>query len=601
MTNLVNQNSFYSTDSNRSPLSSNYLKTVAFNKKLKLEKGGFLEQVEVAYETYGKLTAQQDNAILICHAITGDSHVAKHDKDDIVGWWDTVVGPCKYVDTNKYYIICSNILGSCRGTTGPHSINPSTQKIFGKDFPRITVGDMVTTQNWLIEFLGIDRLFCVIGGSLGGFQVLEWAVKFPEKVKGAVVLASSACLSSQALAFDIIGRNAIFRDPYYNKGQYYNQKNKPDDGLAIARMLGHITYLSKKSMQDKFDADRFSPQDIKTKFEKIFSVGSYLAHQSNKFVTRFDANSYIILSLAMDDFNLGGNKNKLQSQLKKTKCQWLILSYTSDWLFLSSQSKEIVNELVNLDKFVSYCNIPSNYGHDSFLLDSEAEKHGNLILGFFKSLSKDKLIKKKEKKIDSRKTSIFFKNRMDFQLILDLISPTAKVLELGCEDGKLLQRLNKNSIGIELEYRQVLATINKGLNVIHHDLNLGLTAFKNNKFDVAILSQTLQSITNVEFLLNEMLRVAKESIISFPNFAFRPLREIFYNQGRLPKAKGWYNYYWYNTPNKRFPSILDFQEFCQKRNIKIKTSIFLDSKSKTRIVENPNLNAENAVFLIAKK
>ena len=592
------------SDSIRSPLVSKFRKVVHLNGALQLESGENLLNVKVAYESYGKLNPKKNNAILVCHAISGDSHMAKHSQEkpdgeeDLVGWWDSVVGAGKYLDTNKYFVICSNILGSCRGTTGPHSINPKTKIAFGKDFPRITVDDMVQAQERLLTHLGIDSLLCVIGGSLGGFQALTWAVKFPKKVRGCIVLASSAYLNSQALAFDIVGRNAILQDPNYQDGQYYNSDKKPDVGLAIARMLGHITYLSRESMQEKFDADRFLPRDIATNFEKKFSVGSYLAHQGIKFVARFDANSYITLSLAMDSFNLGETKQKLKEQLAKSQCKWLLLSYTSDWLFPAKQSLEIVESLLALNKTVSYCNIPSIYGHDSFLLDSEANKHGSLITAFLTKLDGETVTAKKN--TPHQKTNTFLKQRMDFKLITELVPKESRVLELGCQDAGLLQLFSKDSLGIELDYSQVQSALSKGVEIIHHDLNFGLTSFNDKQFDLAILSQTLQSITNVELLLNEMLRVAEKSIVSFPNFAFKPLREMLFYKGRAPKAQGWYNYQWYNTPNSRFPSILDFQEFCKQKNIKICKSIFLDSESKKKIIKEPNLNADSALFLITK-
>ena len=569
-----------------------------------------LHNKEVGFEDYGKLNAEKKfccNTILICHAISGDSHVAKHSKMDIIGWWDNLVGAGKYIDTNQYYVLCTNILGSCRGTTGPHSIDPETGNPFGKNFPRITVEDMVEVQKRLLDALDIDSLHCVIGGSLGGFQAMQWAVQFPDRVKGCVVLASSAYLNSQALAFDIVGRNAILSDPNYADGQYYEKEKKPNVGLAIARMLGHITYLSKESMHEKFGQDRFLPRNISTSFEKKFSVGSYLAYQGDKFVERFDANSYVSLSLAMDTFNLGETPKKLKNTLNKTQCKWLIISYTSDWLFPANQSQEIVSSLLSLDKTVSYCNIPSNCGHDAFLLDSELEDHGSSIQAFLQKISGEVTFTVNSKPHHKQQaTSIFFDKRLDFQFIADLVSKNSKILDLGCQNGELLQLLHKTgkaklkTIGVELQFELVKESLKKGLEVIHSDINQGLSSFYNKQFDLVILSQTLQSITEVEYLIQEMLRIAKKSIVSFPNFAFRPLREMLYEQGRAPRAKGWYSYHWYDTPNSRFPSILDFQEFCEEKKIKIEKSIFLDSTSKKEIIKEANLNADSAVFVISK-
>lgn len=593
---------FHSSDSDRSGLVSSYCQTLHLAGCFPLELGGSLEGIDIAFETYGKLNSQKSNVILVCHAITGDSHLAKHHNEDIVGWWDSLVGDHKYIDTKKYFVICSNILGSCRGTTGPHSINPQTEKPYGKDFPRITIGDMVKAQKFFLEALKIKSLFCVIGGSLGGFQVLQWATHYPQMVKNCVLLASSAVLNSQALAFDIIGRNAIIRDPYYYQGQYYDKKKKPDVGLAIARMLGHITYLSKEAMEKKFESDRLQPKDISTDFEKIFSVGSYLAYQGDKFIERFDANSYITLSLAMDNFCLGKNKEELQKVLVKASCRWLVISFTSDWLFPAAQSKQIVESLLYLGKPISYCNIPSDCGHDAFLLKNELEDYGGAIQSFLKSSLQFAKPTPKTKPT-TKGTSIFFQDRIDFQTIAKFIPKKASLLDLGCEDGELLAFFNAKghqAIGIELDYQQVKLGLQKGLQIIHSDLNNGLQSFCDRQFSFAIVSQTLQSIHNVEYLLKEVVRVSHKAIVSFPNFAFLPLRKMLYFEGKAPKSKGWYDYEWYNTPNCRFPSILDFEELCYQMNITISAKIFLNSETKEIITKNANRDADNAIFVVEK-
>ncbi|MCK5114099.1 MAG: homoserine O-acetyltransferase, partial [Phycisphaerae bacterium] len=271
----------------------NCAQTVTFDAPMLLENGGELPNLTVVYETYGKLSPAKDNAIIICHALTGDSHVAAHDENDDPGWWDVVVGPGKSIDTEKFFVICPNVLGGCRGTTGPNSTNPATGKVWGRDFPNITIGDMVDAQNRLIEHLGIEQLLGVVGGSMGGHQAMSWGVKFPDKVRGAVLLATSPRLSTQSLAFDIVGRNSIRHDPNFNGGEFYDGGGRPITGLAIARMLGHITYLSPEAMTEKFEETRDQPRNLATRFEKEFSVGSYLAYKGLKFTERFDANSYL--------------------------------------------------------------------------------------------------------------------------------------------------------------------------------------------------------------------------------------------------------------------------------------------------------------------
>ena len=280
----MSQNILESSDSARHARPLRHAQSVTLDQPLELELGGRLASVTVAYETYGQLNAARSNAILLCHAISGDSHVARHDEQDDPGWWDILVGPGKPVDTDRFFVICPNLLGGCRGTTGPGSTDPATGQPYGRDFPTVTIGDMVEVQRRLVDHLGIGQLLAVVGGSLGGHQALTWAARFPERVQAVVPVATSPRLNSQALAFDVVGRNAIRRDPHYHGGQYYGEKHTPEVGLAIARMIGHITYLSQEAMTKKFDADRLRPRNVPTDFEKIFSVGSYLGLQGDRFV-----------------------------------------------------------------------------------------------------------------------------------------------------------------------------------------------------------------------------------------------------------------------------------------------------------------------------
>ena len=372
----------FDSDSARHARPLRYAQTVAFDRALDLEMGGQLPSVTVAYETYGQLNAAKDNAVLVCHAISGDSHVAKHDDEDDPGWWDVVVGPGKPIDTSRHFVICPNLLGGCRGTTGPGSVNPATGKPYGRDFPTITIGDMVEVQRRLLDHLGIETLRAVTGGSMGGHQALMWATRFPKRVRGVIALATSPRLTSQALAFDVVGRNAIRRDPHYHGGQYYEEKHGPEVGLAIARMIGHITYLSREAMKQKFGDNRLQPREVATDFEKTFSVGSYLGHQGTKFVERFDANSYIALSTAMDLFDLGGTPSELADTFRDTKSRWLVISFSSDWLFPPDQSGDIVHALIANNAPVSYCNVQSDCGHDAFLLPNEIASYGELIRAF---------------------------------------------------------------------------------------------------------------------------------------------------------------------------------------------------------------------------
>ena len=339
---------------------------------LQLDSGNTLGPITVAYETYGTLSAQRDNAIFVCHALTGDAHAAgRHSADSRKpGWWDDFIGPGKGLDTDKYFIICANVLGGCQGTTGPGSVDPQTNARYCMTFPMITVGDIVSVHAALVKHLGIDRLLAAIGGSLGGMQVLEWAARFPEQLDAAVVLASAGNLSAQGIAFNAVGRRAISTDPQFDGGRYYEGEG-PRYGLALARMIAHITYLSEASIELKFgrrlqDSDEFAFDLLK---ETEFQIESYLHHQGKRFVERFDANSYLCLTKAMDYFNLEDRYGSFDDALGRSDARFLIVSYTSDWLFPSEQSKQLVASLVKRGKHATYAEFSSPFGHDSFLIE----------------------------------------------------------------------------------------------------------------------------------------------------------------------------------------------------------------------------------------
>ncbi len=601
----MSESFFQSSDSIRSSRPLLYAQTAHFSGPLPLELGGCLPEVTLLYETYGRLNAAKDNAVLLCHALSGDSHVARHDGRDDPGWWDIAVGPGKCIDTDKYFVICPNVLGGCRGTTGPNSINPATGQPYGQDFPIITIADMVEAQKLLIDFLGIEQLIAVIGGSMGGMHVLQWAYAHPEKLRGAIALATACRLTSQALAFDVIARNAIRRDPCFRDGDYYQQENGPQVGLALARMLGHITYLSPESMRQKFEADRLSPRDVQTQFEKTFSVGSYLAHQGDKFVERFDANSYLTLSMAMDLFDLGNTHNDLVATLQSSLCDWLVVSYTSDWLFPPEQSRRIVDALLAAGKTVSYCNVNSSCGHDAFLLEDNLPSYGELIRSFLYNQHTGKAwIRSGVEEPAPGPTSIYHAQRLDHMRLAELIPPGASVLDLGCGRGTLLALLKQKNhdriLGVEWDEQAVLACVRKGIPTIHADLNLGLKMFADQQYDYVILSQTLQAIKDVERVISEMLRVGRNAILSFPNLAYSKLRRMLYEQGKAPVATGLLRHQWYNTPNIRFLSISDFEDFCRDQDISIHQRICLDTEAGTEIEDNHNLLADMAIYTLSR-
>jgi homoserine O-acetyltransferase len=337
---------------------------------LRLDSGGTLDRFEIAYKTYGTLNAARSNAVLVCHALTGDQYVAsRHPRTGKPGWWETVIGPGRPVDTNRYFVICSNVLGGCMGSTGPASLNPKTGRVYGLDFPVITIGDMVQAQARLIDHLGIADLFCVIGGSMGGMQVLEWAAAFRDRVYTVMPIATTPRHSSQNIAFHEVGRQAVMADPEWRGGRYLDAGTNPSKGLAVARMAAHITYLSELALHRKFGRNLQDRDKLAFGFDADFQVESYLRHQGVTFVDRFDANSYLYITRAMDYFDLAADHGGvLANAFQGTKARFCVISFTSDWLYPTRESRAIVQALNAVAANVSFVEIESDKGHDAFLL-----------------------------------------------------------------------------------------------------------------------------------------------------------------------------------------------------------------------------------------
>jgi len=347
--------------------------------QMKVDNGGKLGPVTLAYEIYGELNREKDNAVLIVHAFSGDAHAAGFYKDEAKpGWWDSMIGPGKAFDTNRYFVICSNIIGGCKGSTGPSSINPETGKPYALSFPMITVNDIIRAQKYLISHLGISKLLSICGGSMGGMQVLQWVASYPEMVHSAIPIATTLKHSPQQIAFDEVGRQAVMADPDWLEGNYYGKK-QPEKGLAVARMIGHITYMSDKSMENKFSR-RLKDKNYSFTFKTDFEVEGYLHYQSDNFVKRFDANSYLYITKAMDYFDL--SEGKLGAKNNKIDTRFLVIAFKSDWLYPAYQSLEIVEQLKKQYADVTYCEIKSTYGHDAFLL--EVNEQTRLIKHFLK-------------------------------------------------------------------------------------------------------------------------------------------------------------------------------------------------------------------------
>jgi len=583
------------------------VRLVEADEPLELACGKKLGPIDVAYETYGRLNEAGDNVILICHALSGDAHVAGyHSEDDKKkGWWDEQVGPGKAVDTDKYFIICSNFLGGCSGTTGPSSINPQTNKPYGLDFPMITIADMVRVQKLLLDKIGIKQLLSVIGGSMGGMQVLQWAVEYPDFIKSAIPVATTTHLGPQAIAFDAVGRNAILADGDFADGQYGAGKG-PDRGLAMARMIGHITYLSEQGMREKFGRQLRSSQRYSYDFNYEFAVETYLDYQGQSFVERFDANSYLYITKAMDYFDLKKDYGSLKRAFANTNSRFLVVSFTSDWLFTPGQSKDIVDALLANGKDVSYCNIGSGYGHDAFLL--EPETLGSFISGFLSATHRpgEREAHNLESIRKHRGISEFERarrSRVDYALIEGLIEPNSSVLDTGCGDGELLANLvadkNIRAEGIEISQELVLACVNQGLPIIHHDVELGLGCYADKQFDYVILAQTVQALKDPEKVFKELLRIGRKVIVGFPNFAHWRCRAQLFFIGRAPVTRQ-LPFGWHNSPNIHFLSLNDFDKFCRDLGAKVEKRIPLVKNRLSPVRFAPNFFAEQAIYVTSK-
>lgn len=357
---------------------------VHFDFPLQLTSGKQLDTFSIAYETYGTLNAAADNVILICHALSGDSHVAGYyttNPTEKPGWWDEAVGPNKMFDTNRFFVICSNVIGGCQGSTGPSSPAPDGAP-YAMRFPIVTVQDMVRAQKYLLDYLGVSELLAVVGGSMGGMQALSWAVEYPDMVRSCIFLASTMRSSAQQIAFNEVGRQAIYADPNWDSGNYYDDDHpKPKNGLSVARMVGHITYMSELSMEEKFGRSWQDDGKGEPSFDSPdFAVESYLRYQGEKFVDRFDANSYLYITKALDLYDVAEGYHSAHQALDRTKCNFLVASFTSDWLYTIGQSLELVRTLLDLRRPVDHHHINSHFGHDSFLVEVELMTH---IVGDF--------------------------------------------------------------------------------------------------------------------------------------------------------------------------------------------------------------------------
>lgn len=558
------------------------------------EGGGKLLKLQIAYESYGGLSTNRDNVVFVCHALSGDAHVAGYHtlEDKHPGWWDDMVGPGKGIDTNRYHVICANILGGCKGTTGPSSIDPETGRPYGSSFPAITIRDIVRAHYMLLNHLGIKRVHAVIGASFGGMQVLEWSILYPDVVDRCICIASAASLSTQALAFDIVGREVITSDPAWSGGDYYGTGKIPKDGLAAARMIGHITYLSPEIMAVKFGRRKRASEPAE-RFKTLFEVERYLQYQGEKFVERFDPNSYLHITHAMDSYDLSEQYGDLPSAFRGVNSRFLVLALSSDWLFPPEQSLEIANALAKAGKRISYCLLKAPSGHDAFLVDIE---HLSRAI---------KTFMKKETVASSASVTKPAK-RADHQRISGMIQPKSRVLDLGCGDGDLLALLaslrNTTGLGVDIDINHLIAAMDLGLDVFHADIDEDLSMIPDNSYDYVVLSQTLQVVRKPRDVLREMLRIAREGIVSFPNFGCWTNRLRLGLIGRMPKSRE-LPFEWYDTPNIHLASFRDFMQLCREDHLRVVKVVPIADSMLGRLLIKlglRNLGAERVLVKIAR-
>ena len=579
-------------------------KTFVCSTRFSLSNGQFLDGFQLRYECYGELNPAKDNAIYICHALTGDHHVAGiyHAKDDKPGWWNHVVGPGKPLDTNRFFIVSSNCLGGCRGSTGPSSHRPDASgEPYGASFPDLSIRDMVRAQRALIDHLGITGLHAVVGGSMGGMQALQWVVEYPGFARNAIIIAATAQHSVQTIAFNEAGRRSIRGDLEWQDGNY--DKNKgPNQGLSVARMMAHITYLSDVGMEEKFGGDqRLNPS---SDFE--FSVQGYLDHQGKKFIDRFDANSYLKLTEALDRFDLFGESG-LQEAVSKVETRTLVIAFSSDWLYTPKQNKQIVDALLQAGKDASYLEIDHSHGHDSFLIDS-----GPFLQALDVFLQTDE-----NKKVESMEVDGFRKLRnryevkkeADFRAIDDWVCPKDKVLDLGCGRGLLLEHLRETKqvqgLGVDWELNKSISCVARKVPIYQEEILEALAKFNDDSFDWVIFSRMVESLPEPGKILEQALRVGRKVAVSFVNHGYWRNRANFLFQGKRV-CNEVYPHQWESSHLSNHFSIREFEDFClrlQAEGMKVKLGrkMFYRGDWVKHCFVLPNLRAGLAIYEIIKE
>ncbi len=563
-----------------------------FDAPLPLACGRALPAYELAFETYGRLNAERSNAVLVCHALNASHHVAGHyagDPDNI-GWWDNMVGPGKPLDTDRFFVVGVNNLGSCFGSTGPASLNPATGKAWGADFPLVTVEDWVDAQARLADRLGIDSFAAVMGGSLGGMQALCWAIRYPARIRHALVIAAAPNLSAQNIAFNEVARQAILTDPDFHDGHFDAQGTKPRRGLRVARMIGHITYLSDEQMEEKFG--RELREGLKFSFAPEFQIESYLRHQGEKFAEYYDANTYLRITKALDYFDpalatggdlqagAGAGTLPLPGHRFHHRLALFARPLARDRQGAGRQRSR--GRLRRDRRAARPRRVPARQraipGGGRRVFRSHRGANGAGMSDAYQP------------------SAAATAGRADFAIIAPWITRGARVLDLGCGDGSLLAWLEREreatGYGIEIDDAGVLACVKNGINVLQSDLESGLAGFADASFDCVILSQTLQAMRHTEGIVTEMLRVGRDAIVTFPNFGHWTHRTQIL-RGRMPVSKS-LPYQWYDTPNIHLCTVADFDVFLAVRGCVVENRVVLAGGRAVSLL--PNLRGELAIY-----
>ena len=535
-------------------------KTFTYIESFNLSGGGTLDGFQLRYECYGKLNETKDNAIYICHALTGDHHVAGvYDANDSKpGWWNHVVGPGKPIDTNSFFVISSNCLGGCRGSTGPSSELPDgSGRQYGPSFPDLSIQDMIRAQRALIDHFNITALHAVVGGSMGGMQALQWIVEYPGFAKNAIIIAATAQHSVQTIAFNEAGRRSIMGDVEWNGGEY-EKRLGPEQGLSVARMMAHITYLSDVGMEEKFGGDR--RLDNTNDFE--FSVQGYLDYQGRKFIDRFDANSYLKLTEALDRFDLVG-EHGLSHAVADVDTRTLVIAFSSDWLYTPAQNKQIVDGLLKAGKDASYIEIDHSHGHDSFLIDSgpflqtldvflQPERNEN------SEILKPDGFRKLKNRYDVKKEA-------DFRAIDNWVGSEDKVLDLGCGRGLLLEHLSDvkkvRGLGVDWELNNGISCVARKVPIYQEEILRVLGNCEDESFDWVIFSRMVESLPEPGEILKQALRVGKKVAVSFVNHGYWRNRLNFLFRGKRV-CNEVYPHQWESSHLSNHFSVDEFEAFC---------------------------------------